>query len=341
MTENRKHQNLFIIGDTVDGQLSPSTRQIGPKARTLADRLDCRPVGVLFGHRIEAAAQRWSAMAGMSVIAVESEPCRYPNPAVIAAEATALAAAYRPAAFCFAHSMRACQAAAALSVKLAIPCITAVESITLRGVGVRVKRSLFGGRLTANLAIAALPAVLTVLPGAFSGVVPAARSDAGPSVEKRFGSAKDERCVTLGMERLASTENDLENSQVIVSGGRGLGEAGQVNELKKTAALFKNAAVGASRGACDLGWLAHGRQIGETGRTVAPALYLACGISGAPQHLAGMRDSQTIVAVNTDPHAAIRNVAHYAVEEDLKTFLPLLRKRYEETYTKGETDENR
>ena len=143
------------------------------------------------------------------------------------------------------------------------------------------------------------------------------------------------------MEAPAQREEDLENSQVIVAGGRGLGSAEQVEQLEKTAALFKNAAVGASRGACDMGWLPHSRQIGETGRTVAPDLYLACGISGAPQHLAGMRDAQTIVAVNTDSRAAIRGLAHYAVEEDLRTFLPLLRDRYEKKFTRGEADENR
>lgn len=93
--------------------------------------------------------------------------------------------------------------------------------------------------------------------------------------------------------------------------------------------MFKSAAVGGSRGACDLGWLPLSRQIGETGRTVAPALYLACGISGAPQHLAGMQKSGTIVAVNTDPTAAIYHLAHYAVIDDLTVFLPVLRERYD------------
>ena len=106
--------------------------------------------------------------------------------------------------------------------------------------------------------------------------------------------------------------------------------------LGTVAGMFKHAAVGASRGACDLGWLPHALQIGETGRTVSPALYLACGISGAPQHLAGMRESRTVVAVNTDPKAAICNLAHYTVIEDLTVFLPVLRERYDRMTDKGD-----
>lgn len=336
-----KHRTVFIVGDTIDGQLSPSARQLGTKARPLAERLGGRAAGVLFGCRIAAAARQWSETAGIPVIALESERCRYPNPAMVAAGMVSLVDETPTAAVCFPHSMRTCQAAAALACRLEKPCITAVDSIANQGAGPVLQRQLFGGRLTASQTASNLPVVLTVIPGGIPESTPPDSSDSLRAVEARSLTMQDDRFVPISMELPVHREQGIENSQVIVSGGRGLGGAEQVEHLGKTAGLFRNAAVGASRGACDMGWLPHSRQIGETGRTVAPALYLACGISGAPQHLAGMRDSRTIVAVNIDPHAAIRNVAHYAVEEDLKTFLPLLQKRYEETFTKGETDENR
>ena len=108
------------------------------------------------------------------------------------------------------------------------------------------------------------------------------------------------------------------------SGGRGMGGEDGVRLLFDTAKLFKRAAVGGSRIACDLGWLPHSRQIGETGRTVSPKLYMACGISGASQHIAGIASSQMIVAVNTDPTAPIYKAANLGIVEDAKTFLPIL-----------------
>jgi len=339
--ENRQQRTTLIVGDTIDGQLSTGTRQMGLKARTLADRIDSRPVGVLTGHCIIEAARGWSQAAGMPVITLENEQCRYPNPPMVVEGLATLVREDRPVAVCFPHSMRACQAAAVLAWRLSVPCISAVESLAPQAAGLMVTRSLYGGRLTATLTVDTLPVVLTVMPGSLPGSGDADGPQSEPAVTARHQPTTDTCFEPICMDRLEHRDQHLENAQVIVAGGRGLGGTEQVDLLGETAALFNHAAVGASRGACDMGWLPHSLQIGETGRTVAPVLYLACGISGAPQHLAGMRASRTIVAVNPDPRAAIRNVAHYAVEESLQTFLPLLRQRYEETFTKGETDEDR
>jgi electron transfer flavoprotein alpha subunit len=111
---------------------------------------------------------------------------------------------------------------------------------------------------------------------------------------------------------------------VIVSAGRGIGRKENISLIERIAAAFPESAIGASRSACDLGWLEHQHQIGTTGQTVSPKLYIACGISGAFQHVSGMRGARTIVAINTDRHAAIFRVAHYCIVEDLTTFIPIL-----------------
>jgi len=160
--------------------------------------------------------------------------------------------------------------------------------------------------------------------------------DHSPSVETRLLADTNHRFIPQGINRRKDTDQALERAQVVVSAGRGLKGPEYKGLLDAAAGMFKNAAVGGSRGACDLGWLPHSLQIGETGRTVSPALYLACGISGAPQHLAGMRESQTVVAVNTDPKAAICNLSHYAVIDDLTVFLPVLRERYDRMRNKGD-----
>jgi len=341
MTENSDQKSLFIVGETIDGQLSVGTKSLGQQALKLAGQLGCRPVAVLFGDRMGKAADQWSRTTGLPVVALENEHCRFANPHLAASGLESLAKEYAPSAICFPHTMRACQTAATLAWRLGAPCVTAVEAVEKSNGTIVLKRSIHGGRLYATLAVEGSPVVLTVMPGLFAGSTAENPPASSPSVDIRTLESGDDRFIPLSMDRSTHSDQALEKARVIVAGGRGLGEAEAVDALEAVADMFKNAAVGGSRGACDLGWMPHSRQIGETGRSVAPALYLACGISGAPQHLAGMRDAQTIVAINTDSAAALLRQAHYAVIEDLRTFLPLLVERYQEITTKGEIHEDR
>ena len=333
--ENSRHV-VLVVGETIDGRLSDGSRDLGKQARQLAGRLGGEPVGVLTGYKNGQAAHSWSEAAGMFVIALEHARSRYPNPTMTASGIEALTAEFSTLAVCFPHSMRACHAAAMVAWHIKAPCVTAVESIFIKSRRPVFKRSVFGGRLCETVSIDSGPVVLTVLPGVFPGSVTDA-PDGSFRVETRTLSYADKRFIPQAIHRSADTDQTLEKARVVVAAGRGLGGVENSTLLDAVAGMFKDAAVGGSRGACDLGWLPHSRQIGETGRTVSPALYLACGISGAPQHLAGMRESQTIVAVNTDPKAAICSVAHYAVNEDLVTFLSVLRERYGKFRSAGET----
>ena len=329
---------VLIVGETIDGRLSAGSRDLGRQARSLAEQVGGEPVGVLTGHQIEQAARRWSEAAGISVIVLDHAGCRYPNPPLTASGVEALADEYAPLAVCFPHTMRACQAAATLAWRLKAPCITAVDAIFKENGHLSFNRAILGGKLCETLSTESTPMVLTIMPGIFSRSASPDRPERSPSVETRLLSDADQRFIPRAIDRPGPTDQALEKAQVVVAAGRGLGGPEHRDLLDTAAGIFKSAAVGGSRGACDQGWLPHTRQIGETGRTVAPALYLACGISGAPQHLAGMRSSQTIVAVNTDPKAAICNVANYAVIEDLTVFLPVLRERYERQRIKGDAE---
>ncbi len=217
-----------------------------------------------------------------------------------------------------AHTSRGIDFAPQLSAGIDACCITAVEDA---GEGTFI-RSLHHGRFRAEVRADRAKVVVTVLPGAF------APDDIAPGNpgKVRIVPAGDVTLSTRsrGTSAPVHANMGLTRAEVIVSAGRGLGSGENIRLVTMLSSLFPKSALGATRAVCDQGWLDYSHQIGSTGNTVSPRLYLACGISGAVQHLAGMKNSGMIVAVNTDPDAAIFRVAHYGIVEDLTTFIPLL-----------------
>jgi len=205
-----------------------------------------------------------------------------------------------------------------LAVLLKAACVTGVESASDGS----LSRPIHSGRFTEEIVPKTPRVVVTVLPGAFRPC----EETAGPAGQVRVVKAAftEVPSQTLGIAEPLHRDSALKDAEVIVSGGRGIGNKENISLIKRLAAVFSRSAVGASRSACDLGWFEHKHQIGTTGQTVSPKLYVACGISGAFQHVSGMRGAQTIVAINTDRHAPIFQVAHYCIVEDLTTFIPVL-----------------
>jgi electron transfer flavoprotein alpha subunit len=162
-------------------------------------------------------------------------------------------------------------------------------------------------------------AVLTVQAGAF----PSADPQGAPAVERIDVSADTQGVTFKGYEPAEEKEVDLARAEVIVSAGRGIGKKDNVPVIAELAKAM-GGELGASRPVVDAGWVDHGRQVGTTGQTVAPKLYVACGISGAIQHLAGMKKSDFVVAINKDKDAPIGEVADVLVVADVMQFVPAL-----------------
>ncbi|MBI3820798.1 MAG: electron transfer flavoprotein subunit alpha/FixB family protein [Planctomycetes bacterium] len=185
---------------------------------------------------------------------------------------------------------------------------------------IRARRPVYAGKAYITVESAAPPLVATLRPNVFSQ-----KTDGAPaSSSNAAADGVDLRAVVKEVLAAAGTKLDVTEAPVVVSGGRGLKGPENWHLLEALAAAFGNAAVGATRAVVDAGWRPHDEQVGQTGKTVAPTLYFACGISGAIQHLAGMSSSRVIVAINKDPDAPIFKVADYGIVGDVFEVLPIL-----------------
>jgi electron transfer flavoprotein alpha subunit len=324
-------ERILVIIDTIADRPAASGFELIAFAEQFAEAYTLEIQVVIAGGSIRETAEK-AAQFGHDVTGLEHDSLINPNPDLLAQAVAVLMDEMRPRYLCFQHTMRGCQMAALLSARLGMSCITAVESFKAVGGNPVFRRSLFNGKINAHLTPGADRSAVTVLSGAFSFGESEAITCKPGTIEMRKISDIDSRYSPLSISESPEETVRLEESDVIISAGRGIGAQENLDLIRAVSRIFPNSAVGASRIICDQKWLPYAHQVGVTGKTVSPKLYMACGISGAQQHIAGMKGSQLIVAVNTDPMAAIFSISDYIIIEDLKTFLPVLLQKYEELY---------
>lgn len=207
-----------------------------------------------------------------------------------------------------------------LAAKFKVATATDCTEFSVSGT-VFVRRPVYAGKCTKKVTFDSGTAVFSVRPN----VLPATAKSGTAQIEKTAAQPGNIRAKLVDIQASGKTKVELTEADVIISGGRSLKNADNFKILWEAAEVI-GAAVGASRAAVDAGFAPHDMQVGQTGKTVSPKLYIACGISGAIQHLAGMRTSKVIVAINKDPEAPIFQRADYGVVGDLFELLPLITK---------------
>lgn len=315
--------SIWVVAERIPSGVTRATKELLGKAHGLAGGDASRVAAVVLGTGGEALAPILYEAGAGNVLALEDARLDAHRVESAATALAALAVDRRPFVILLASTANGRELGAALAVDLGGGVVQECVEISIEGETVVGRRGVFGGNLTADVENRSPgPKVLTVRPKIFP--LPPARSGGGgfEKIAPAFDD-RDARARVLDLVSEAGKTVNLEDADVIVSGGRGVGGPEGFKILHELAEVL-GGAVGASRAVVDAGWIPYPHQVGQTGKTVKPKLYVACGISGAIQHLAGMRTADTIVAINKDAAAPIFKVAHYGLVGDLFQIVPLL-----------------
>jgi electron transfer flavoprotein alpha subunit len=315
--------NVLVVGERKGGHLAPATGEAVGLARRLAGP-GGSVVGFLGGTDTRSAGAGFGALGVSRVLVAEdarfdTAPIAAMAPAVAAAASAAVASVVALSGSTFGRDL-----AGRLAVRWEATASTGITDAAWEGEALRIRRPIFGGRATETRRLAGPRIVLSLRPHAFApppGPPVAPALEPAPSAEVPPSLLAPRR---TGLEPAAAGAGpSLSDAAIVVSAGRGLRGPENLGLVEDLAAAL-GAAVGASRAVTDAGWRPTSFQVGQTGKTVSPQLYVAVGISGAIQHLVGILSSRVIVAINSDPSAPIFRVADYGIVGDLFQIVPAL-----------------
>ena len=320
------YRGVWVFAEQRQGQIMPVTYELLGEGRKLADHLREELSLVLLGWKIEKKARGLTGYRIDKLYLVEDpllehyytsfytqtlvDLVKSENPEIILLGATSLGRDLAP------------RVAARLKTGLTADC-TGLEIEPEERNLLQTRPALGGNIMATIISPHHRPQIATVRPKVMKRAKPDGKGQLRVIKIKPNLTSEDETVRILDLIREEKDVVDLQEAEIIVSGGRGLGKPENFSIIRRLAHLL-GGAVGASRAVVDAGWIPSYHQVGQTGKSVQPKLYVACGISGAIQHQAGMRSSEIIVAINKDPNAPIFDIATYGIVADLHRFLPLL-----------------
>lgn len=312
--------NVLVFAEQREGKLKKSAGEVVRAARSLADQLNGSCVALVIGNNIAGNVAELGTYGATRVLAIDSPSLsRHSNTAwakIIADLATQESAAV----VILAASQMGKDLAPRVAVKLSAGLASDCTGISVENGEIIATRPVYAGKGLIDVKVKTPVKLFTLRPNVFT-----ATTSGGPApVEKREPALTDTDFGSVVIDvKVASGRPDVTEADIIVSGGRGMKGPEHFHLIEELADAL-GAGVGASRAVVDAGWRPHDEQVGQTGKTVSPTLYIACGISGAVQHLAGMSSSKYIVAINKDKDAPIFQVADYGIAGDVFDVLPEL-----------------
>jgi electron transfer flavoprotein alpha subunit len=312
---------IFAFVETRDGEIRKTAQEVITAARQVADAMGGEVHALVLGAQGVAGKAGELGQYGADVVHVAEgaaldpySPEGYAAAVVDFLRETPAAAAFFPA------SAMGKDLAPRIAARLGVGYAGEATALSVEGGKLVVTRPEYSGKVFAKVTLTESPAIVALRPNVFTPV----QAPKAGEVRTRTAPAGDFAAIVKEIRAAAGEKLDVAEAPVVVAGGRGLRDPESFRLLEELAEAFGNAAVGASRAVVDAGWRPHGEQVGQTGKTVAPTLYIAVGISGAIQHLAGMRTSKYIVAINKDPEAPIFKIADYGIVGDLFEIVPRL-----------------
>ncbi len=303
--------------------ISPMSFELLGIGKKLAGDLGSNLCAFVIGENVDSIATEAFYYGASKVYTVDGAVFKGFRPDAYAKAAAFLLEKYKPEVALFRATSQGTDVSAAAAALLQSGLCTDTIGLAVDGGKLKMTRAAFGGNFTVTVVNEkAQPQIATVRPKAFAPAEKDA-SKSGETVKESFAVAEEELNTKVLEFIKSATSVNLVEADIIVSGGRGLGKPEGFDVIRQLADVL-GGAVGASRAAVDSGWIPQEHQVGQTGKTVKPKIYIACGISGAIQHLAGMRTSDYIVAINKDPDAPIFKAASFGIIADYNQMVPKL-----------------
>ena len=320
-----EYRGIWVIGEVVDGELSEASLQMLTPALKIASKLGDTITGILIGHGVERHANLFVEHGADRVLIVDKPELEVYYPTTYGQVIVDLARRYKPAVILIPATMRGRELApyVANTLRTGITADCTDFDVDVETGEVVMIRPPFGAILLAHIKTPhRRPQIGTARPNVFP--IPLRREDRrGEIVRVDDIEVREPGARLLEVELIPRSEKPIEKAEVIVAGGRGIGGPEGFKLLEELARLLGGVVAG-SRKAVDAGWIPHEKQVGQTGKAVKPVLYIAVGISGAAQHMFGVREAGVIVAINKDPDAPIFRQADYGIVADYREIIPRL-----------------
>lgn len=311
---------VFVIAEHIKGKFDDITFEMLGKGKEVATGLGGELVAVLLGNNVKGLASQLGAAS--KVICVESPQLENFSPEAHCKAVSAVIAAHKPKLVMTGYTSMGMEIGPAASVDNNMSLLSFVSNVTASGGTVTAVSRLYGGKMNVESQLEGEGFIVSMLPG--SSPAESGRKQGSPTIEDF--AAPDLSTLSITFKKLIEPEGgdvDITTQDILVSAGRGIQSDENLPMVNELAAKL-GGAVSCSRPLVDSKWMPKTRQVGKSGLKVKPKLYLALGISGAPEHIEGMKDAGLIIAVNSDPKAPIFDYAHYGIVGDLFDIIPAL-----------------